>query len=67
MAYTVTDRLIKIIIKKKACQLFILSGLITYLIVLESTIIDLAFATKTIVNKLLEYQIVLKLDFSSDY
>ena len=67
MVYTATDQLIKVIIKKEACQLLILLGLITYLTALEDIIINLAFVTKAIINKLLKCQIISELDFSSDY
>ena len=41
--------------------------LITFLTSLRGTIIDLAFATEVIANRLLEYRVALELDFSSNH
>jgi hypothetical protein len=54
-------------IKKSTAQLLTPLRLITFLTALGGTTIDLAFATKKIANRLLEYRIASKLNFSSDY
>jgi hypothetical protein len=54
-------------IEESTAQLLIPPGLITFLTTQGGTTIDLAFATKEILNRLLKCRIVLELDFSSDY
>jgi hypothetical protein len=66
-AYTTADRLIKVIIKKSTAQLLTSLRLITFLTTQGSTTINLAFATKKILNRLLKCRIASELDFSSDY
>jgi hypothetical protein len=66
-AYTAVDRLIKVTIEESAAQLLTPPGLITFPTALGGTTIDLAFATKEILNRLLKCRIASELDFSSDY
>ena len=47
--------------------MFTLPRLITFLTSLRGTIIDLAFAIKAIANRLKEYRVAPKLDFSLDH
>jgi hypothetical protein len=54
-------------IEESTAQLLTPLGLIIFLTTLGGTTIDLAFATKEILNRLLKCKIALELDFSSDY
>jgi hypothetical protein len=66
-AYTAADRLIEVMIEESTAQLLTPLRLITFPTTWEGIIINLAFVTEEILNKLLECKIALKLDFSSDY
>ena len=66
-AHTAADRLIEVMIEAGSAQLLTPPGLITYPTALGGTTIDLAFATETIVNRLLECKIDSELDYSSDH
>ncbi len=66
-AHTAADRLIEVMIEAGSAQLLTPSGLITYPTALGGTTIDLAFATETIANRLLECKIAPELDYSSDH
>jgi hypothetical protein len=54
-------------IEEGSAQLLTPPGLITFPTALGGTTIDLAFATETIANRLLECRTAPELDFSSDY
>jgi hypothetical protein len=63
----VADWLIEVMIEAGSAQLLTPPRLVTYPTALSSTTIDLAFATETMVNRLLECKIVSELNYSSNH